>query len=43
MKSVIEEYVPALYADVSELKDLAEILANGIDEEEQTLNCIWYT
>lgn len=37
MKHVIEE------ADISALKDLAEILGVNIDEEKQTLNCIWYT
>lgn len=37
MKYVIED------ADISALKDLAESLGINIDEEEQTLNCIWYT
>lgn len=37
MKYVIEE------ADISALKDLAEILENNVDKERQTLNYIWYT
>jgi len=37
MKHIIEE------ADISVLKDLAESLSINIDEEEQTLNYIWYT
>lgn len=37
MKYVIEE------TDISALKEVVESLGIKLDEEEQTLNCIWYT